>query len=346
MTDFEGLYSIPFVTKPFGIVEVTGPFGVGKTLFALTTGAEMSRICVLDCEGSAEQYKSWGFDWYDIIGLAAGNGLTVSAEQVYLAAAKIASQIPANRYDVIVVENLSRIEDGLVDYVTRHPAQFGLSRAQVEKGGGLIWGPIKTLEQNFLLGLKARAKMVIVTVHLRQVWAGKRPVPGLYKPKGKDVLRMLSTLSIWLRFSDSLIPSGLVLKARMAKIENGIPKPVLPPKLPKATWEAIRGYMHNPFDPAHPKPGEVPTAQEWHILRGTLSKEQRDLILALMQSKDDEGEEVNKIAVEESKPKMTAQEFIQELSRMGISLNDALKRLGANNLAEVDYGEAIEKLRM
>jgi len=72
----------------------------------------------------------------------------------------------------------------------------------------------------------------------------------------------------------------LVLKDRVTRMEyiegEGIKKvSVLPRRIDPCTWEQIRYYMANPADHTKPSPSEVPTADDWAVLKGTLTEEKR-----------------------------------------------------------------------
>ena len=55
--------------NPPGFVHITGPRGIGKTTFAIDTGANPARMCVLDGEASAKDYdKQLHFgEYHDLI---------------------------------------------------------------------------------------------------------------------------------------------------------------------------------------------------------------------------------------------------------------------------------------
>jgi hypothetical protein len=114
--------------------------------------------------------------------------------------------------------------------------------------------------------------MIFIVVHLRDKWAGNSVVKDAFgkpvqEPRGKETLEQLSSLFVWLEAGPGGVPSGKVLKCRIdrkvyvedpdnppegiaadlvaaLKGEPGmVTTPVLPLRLPKATWPEIREYM-------------------------------------------------------------------------------------------------------
>jgi len=276
---FDSLW--PF--NPPGFVHVTGPRGIGKTTFAIDTGADPKRICVLDGEASAKDYnKQLHFgEYHDLIEETAEEfGLECTDLQYYLHCRDILDNIPDNKFDVLVFDNILRFENGLVTYVNEHYEDFGISRNQMKGMPALVWGAVKSLYQNLIVAWLGKVKMFIVTTPTGEKWIHSKP-SGTMKPKGKDVLEWLTSLRIWLRFKEnSKIPAGLVLKDRVTKMEyiegEGIKKvSVLPRRIDPCTWEQIRYYMANPANHAKPLPTEVPTKDDWAVLKGTLTEEKR-----------------------------------------------------------------------
>lgn len=269
--------------NPPGFIHVTGPRGIGKTTFAIDTGADPKRMCVLDGEASAKDYdKQLHFGAYhDLIEeTAEAFGLECTDLQYYLHCRDILDNIPNDKFDVLVFDNILRFENGLVTYVNEHHEDFDISRGQMKGMPALIWGAVKSLYSSLIVAWLAKVKMFIVTTPTGEKWVHSKP-SGMQKPKGKDVLEWLTSLRVWLRFKEnSKIPAGLVLKDRVTKMEyiegEGIKKvSVLPRRIDPCTWEQIRYYMANPANHAKPLPSEVPTADDWAVLKGTLTEEKR-----------------------------------------------------------------------
>jgi len=269
--------------NPPGFIHVTGPRGIGKTTFAIDVGVNPNRICVLDGEASAKDYdRQLHFgEYHDLIEeTAATYGLECTDLQYYLYCRDILDNIPEGKFDVLVFDNILRFENGLVVYANEHHENFGISKGQMKGMPALIWGAVKSLYQALIVAWSAKVRMFIVTTPTGEKWVHSKP-SGQQKPKGKDVLEWLTSLRIWLRFKEnSKVPAGLVLKDRVTKMEfhegKGIEKiSVLPRRLDPCTWEQIRYYMANPANHSKPLPSEIPTADDWAVLKGTLTDEKR-----------------------------------------------------------------------
>jgi hypothetical protein len=284
MKTFDELWPLPCPE----VVVVTGGYGTGKSTFTLSTGATPARMVVIDFEksqkGFAAQLPCLAYhDLQSIMSTKYPTGykmIELLAEvEAILGALKDGAQ------DVIVLDNASPLEDAITAYVEGHPGEFGHSAGQYQSMSGLKWGDVKTKYQQLLTRWVSRAKMIFIVVHLRDKWVGNTVQKDAFgkpvqEPKGKETLDQLSSLFVWLEAGPGGVPAAKVLKCRVDRkvyIDDpddpptGIPAdaiaalkgepglisiPVLPLRLPKATWPEIREYMRNPADLANPKPGE------------------------------------------------------------------------------------------
>jgi hypothetical protein len=283
---FTELWPLPYPE----IVVVTGGFGVGKSTFTLGTGAAPERTFVVDFEKSqkafSEQLPIVYKDVQAIMEQSYPKGYKMI--DLYRKVNEIMDGIEPGKYDVIVLDNASNLEDAIVAYVEANPTEFGHSQGQYNSMSGLKWGDVKSKYQQLLTRWVSKAHMIFIIVHLKDKWVGNsiqkdafgKPVQ---EPKGKETLDQLSSLFVWLEAGPGAIPAARVLKCRLdrkvyvadpddppADIPakylaelNGEPGlvsvPVLPLRLPKCTWAAIREYMRNPADLSNPQPGELPT---------------------------------------------------------------------------------------
>lgn len=240
--------------------------------------------------------------------------------------------IQPGQYDVIVLDNASLLEDGILAYVETHPQEFGHNPAQYASMSALKWGDVKAKYSQLLTRWASKAKMIFLVVHLRDKWAGNTVVKDHFgkpvqEPKGKDTLEMLSSLFVWLETGPGGIPSGKVLKCRMdrkvfvadpknppadipqryIKELNGEPGvvsvPILPLRLPKATWAAIREYMRHPADLVHPAEGEALTERE-------MTEDDRLKLRAIIAQGEAEKAAVDRMKMEQTEPR-TKEELIK-----------------------------------
>ncbi len=286
MKNFDELWPLPCPE----IVIVTGGFGVGKSTFTLGTGATPERTFVLDFEKSQKSFAAQLPLTYVDMQARMGNLYPKGYKMIDLfkEVCAVMDVIESGKYDVLVLDNASNLEDAIVAHVEANPGEFGHSTNQYNSMSGLKWGDVKSKYQQLLTRWVSKARMIFIIVHLRDKWAGNSIVKDAFgkpiqEPKGKETLDQLSSLFVWLEAGPGAIPAARVLKCRMDRKvfvadpntpPDGIPAkylaelhgepglvsiPVLPLRLPKCTWPAIRDYMRNPADLSNPKPGELPT---------------------------------------------------------------------------------------
>jgi hypothetical protein len=269
------------------IVGGTGEYKSGKTLFGFsiapgefTSGpfAGKPRTKVYDLEKSSSTYSGARVDRTDVYDLvtskfrgADGKVKNFSIIDVFNILLGDIETIKQSQFDVIMIDPISDIEDGIVNMVKDKPDQFGLTSEQVKKGGGLLWGAVKNFYKSTLLrALAGRCKTFYYTVHLRDEFKGGAPT-GRREPKGKDTLMELAGLYLWFErepirggTQDGAIPdlpSANVVKHRVSDTYIGDDgdlhvEQLLPPRLPVATVMAIRNYIATGVNLKKLKPDE------------------------------------------------------------------------------------------
>ena len=336
MKAFEELWPLPWPE----IVVVTGPYGSGKSTFTLSTGAAPERTLVIDFEksqtGFAHQLPITYIDMQSLLNEKYPEGYRMI--DLYTETVALLDGFETGRFDVIALDNASLLEDGLLAYVEAHPQDFGHTSGQYANMNALKWSDVKNKYSQLLTRWASKTRMIFIVVHLRDKWAGSTVVKDAYgkpiqEPKGKETLDMLSSLFVWLETGPGGIPAARVLKCRMdRKVFVGDPKnppedipgrylkelngepglvsvPILPLRLPKCTWSAIREYMRQPVDFSHPQPGEMPTEQQ-------LSEDDRLKLRAIISQAEAEKAAVERIKLEQGAPRTQA-----ELLKYGRSLD-------------------------
>jgi len=216
----------------------------------------------------------------------------------------------------------------------------------MERAIGLKWGPIKDLYRQLMHLVSLKAPLQIVTTPVSQVYspAGK-PVPGAFKPSGKmDVLRALTTMQIWLinSASGSFEPDGLILKSRMVQFvqkDSGfVPIPLLPVKLQPCTWHNILEHVRNPRDWTATQINLSP--EDIAKLQNTLTPDQMNMLKMMLAA---EAHADQSKSVQPSTPRNLA-EFVAALSKLGLTLDQALVRLGKSQISEIEPESDYTKL--
>jgi hypothetical protein len=347
---FEELWPLPCPE----IVIVTGAYGSGKSTFTLGTGAAPERTLVVDFEksqkGFAQQLPLTYIDMQSLLNEKYPDGYKML--DLYEETVAVLDAIEPGRFDVIVLDNASLLEDGLLAFVESHPQEFGHSAGQYGNMSALKWGDVKSKYAQLLTRWASKTRMVFVVVHLRDKWAGNTVVKDAYgkpvqEPKGKETLDMLSSLFVWLETGPGGIPAARVLKCRMdrkvfvtdpknppegiptryVKELNGEPGlvsvPILPLRLPKCTWPAIREYMRQPADLSHPKAGELPSEQQ-------LTEDDRLRLRAIISQAEAEKAAVERIKLEQGSPRTQAEllKYGRSLELEPFEVGSALKTSG------------------
>lgn len=296
MSDLWGGMRIP-------IVLLSGEVNSGKTLFGLLTDPNCRkrsdeakpRTIWWDNDGSAETYAgALNFDWKDVRS-AVAEGYhqrigTASAEdpkwrRILIQTADVNDSpsaslfrawylhllsIEAGRYAIAGVDTFTPIQEGLIEWMRRHPEAFGRTAGQYDKASSMfLWPDIKTVLSYILAtDCRLRFQTFVLTVHLKNEWRGEgasAKKTGQRIAEGLDVLDKLCTLHLRLDRSPKAkgkeaprVPSGIVVKERLVRFgaTAADDAPILPPRLPEATADAIRAYIASPPDFAKLKPEE------------------------------------------------------------------------------------------
>lgn len=270
------------------IIVLSGEVNSGKSIFPLLIDpvcrlpkeqTEPTTI-VFDQEGSCETYEgSLNFKWLDTRA-AVFNGvhrqivasskddpkwLTMlkttadvndsPAASMFRAAYLSMLAIEPGKYRVMAYDTFTPIQDGMVDWLRKHPAAFGRTTNQYEKASSMfLWPDVKAMLGHILaVDCRLRFETVVLTVHMKAKWEGDRKTKERIA-EGLDVLDKLATLHIRLeRKPDgsgnvSKEPVGLLVKERLLRF-GATPaddSPILPPRIEKCTPDTIREYIAAP----------------------------------------------------------------------------------------------------
>jgi hypothetical protein len=270
---------------------VSGPVNSGKTLFALTIdpncrrpAAEVNATTIVwDQEGSADSYEGGlNFVHKDTrAAVAAGvhNRVlpVVASDPRWLQLLKgkadcndspAASMFRAWYLSLIdiqpgvfavgVCDTFTPLQDGMVDWLRRHPEAFGRTVAQYTSASSMfLWPDVKAMLSHILaVDCRLRFATFVMNVHLKNEWASGAKT-GKQVAEGLDVLEKLATVHLELDRSPKAkgkdaprVPSGIVKKERLVKFgaTTDDDKPVLPPRIELCTPDQIRKYIVSPPD--------------------------------------------------------------------------------------------------
>lgn len=246
----------PLFDIPIPVIILSGPFSSGKTIFGLSICPEETGL--FDMEESAASYAAqFGIKQR----ISAGQEMlklfpdSYKPIDLYLWWLKRMRAIKPGEFRVLMIDTVSGIEDGMADWVRANPQHFGATRQQYDKMSGLLWAHMKSLWEQLINEMSAKAEVVVLVVHMKNEWAGSSPT-GKRIPKGKETLDQMGSLYLILdRTPDKTTakipdkPRARVRKHRLAvrkfNPESGDyePVPILPPHLEIATPGQIRKYI-------------------------------------------------------------------------------------------------------
>jgi hypothetical protein len=175
-------------------------------------------------------------------------------------------KVPAGQYSVGVCDTFTPLQDGLIAWIKLHPEAFGKTYAQYDKASSMfLWPDVKSM-LSYVLATDCRTRFdtFVMCVHLKNEWAGNAKT-GRQVAEGLDVLEKLATLHLELDRSPKekgkeapRVPSAIVKKERLVRFgaSSDEDRPILPPRMPQGTPDAIRKYIATPPDFAKLDAGE------------------------------------------------------------------------------------------
>lgn len=286
-----------------GIVNVSGAPDVGKTTFALESGAPPDKIVFIDddikARSTALEFEKAGHPFGKFVNLTAETEGMLEVE-FHKHVVNLIESLEENRYEVIIFDNFSRFENSFQPYVLTHQNEFRKNWSPMGViHGAEIWLKSFDYESLVLDKMQKKAPLVIITSHMKnENISGRRT--GKMIPDVKRPLIQKSLFRVLLRRSDdgSPIPTGIILK-RISKrvVDDGGIKIVniLPTKVPHFTWDKIREYYENPVGNRPPTPEEILTEHELALLDSSIITDDQRLVMrfaieAAKESEEEEGE--------------------------------------------------------
>ena len=273
------------------IIMVSGPVNSGKTLFGLTVDPNTRRpssevqptTLVYDQEGSSDSYAgALNFVHKDTRAavaqgvhntvVAAGpqdpRWLRILKENADCNDSPAASMFRAwfmsllavepGQYAVGVCDTFTPLQDGMLDWLKRHPEAFGRTHNEYQKASTMFFWPDAKAMLSHILSVECRLRFetFVLTVHLKNEWASGSKT-GRQVAEGLDVLEKLATVHLELDRSPKAkgkeaprLPSAILKKERLVRFgaTGDDDRPILPPRLPVCTPDRIREYIASPPD--------------------------------------------------------------------------------------------------
>lgn len=323
-----------------GIVNVCGESDVGKTTFALESGAMPDRILFIDDDvkgqAIANDMAKAGTPFGKYVNLVdETNGMKETDFHAYCI--DMINKIEPGKYDVIIWDTFSRFEKSFHPWVLTHQGQF---RERWSPSGIIhgseIWIAAQQYESQVLDMLQSKVPLVIITSHMKDeningIKTGKR-IPDCMKP-----VVIKSTLRIMFRHSDngSPIPTGLVLKriGKRVVTENGIETvSVLPRKVVNMNWAKMRELWESPTGNRPLTPDEMPNEFEMSMLDSSVLTDDQRLVmqLSLKGANNEDNDEEGGTALmraDMQAMKDSGKSFVEIATAYNISVKDVIEAL-------------------
>ena len=340
-----------------GIIHITGEPDVGKTTFALQSGASPQRMAFLDDDGkergTAASLEASGtpFKFYkDLKSETAG----LPQLQVFEKCLSFVDELEKDKdgYDAIVWDTWTRFAGTLKAYVRKNPAKFRESQDWAPMGqikGAQQWKEAQEYEAQILARLNTIAPVVLLVTHLKNQYIGSRQT-GKQIPDASRTIVKVPAFRVWLRRnpSGSPVPVALVLKRikQMRFVEgeglrtvNVLPPRVQPQDGDNSVWDAIARYVADPVGDRELLPHEMPNSFERSLIEGTMTDDQKKMwMLMLAADVEEENGEVDDKALEtaqlitELREEMEDEDVARELRGAGKGYRDI--RMGFKALGE------------
>ena len=164
----------------------------------------------------------------------------------------------AGKYAVGMCDTFTPLQAGLIDWLRKHPLAFGRSVAEYDKfAQATLWPDVKEVLAYILAtDCRLRFDTFVITSHMKNEWVNKQPT-GRKISEGLDTMEKLATRHIELdrtaadKAKDApRLPSALVKKERLVRFgaTSDSDQPILPPRIPACSPDAIRRYIAIPPD--------------------------------------------------------------------------------------------------
>lgn len=279
-----------------GIVHITGEPDVGKTTFALESGAPPERIWFVDDDVKGQATVSELLNADHEFGRY--NNLTLTGQgkrelEFHQACLDMIAEVQPGQFDVLVWDTWTRFAKTCHSYVVAHPAQF--RQKWIRRGdmkGAQEWQEAFRYEAQILNHLQALVPTVIVITHLKDFYLNDAKT-GKQVPACSRTLVRVPRFRIWLRHNEhSPVPIGLVLKRLDKKVvtDKGLrtvsilPRKITPSAFDESLWDAIGRYFDHPVGLRAPEPHETPDEYELSILDGTLTADQKHTLELMLRA--------------------------------------------------------------
>lgn len=326
-----------------GIIHVTGEPDVGKTTFALESGAPPERIWFVDDDVKGQSTVSellnagYQFGRYDDLTTIGQGKRELEFHQACL---DMIAEVQPGQFDVLIWDTWTRFAKTCHPYVLANLASFRQRWSPMGKiKGAQQWQEAHRYEAQILNHLQSLVPAVIVVTHLKDFYLNDAKT-GKQVPACSRTLVRVPRFRIWLRHNEqSPVPIGLVLKRLDKKIvtDRGLrtvsilPRKIIPFPSDQSLWDTIARYFDNPVGLREPRPTETPGEYELSILDGTLTADQKHTLELMLRAGAISGEYTDEpddeLLIQVRQLKADGQPLPAIASEVGLSVAEVAKLL-------------------
>lgn len=302
------------ILVPFrGIIEIAGQHDAGKTLAALQTVFPYDKTVFIDDDlkgsGTVKQMMDNKIKFEKYIDLGerrAKLGNTPTSDQLLKEIVyPLIEEVTKEKHEVIIFDTWRIVYQSARDYVSRHQNEFAdvvTWRGNNPIIQGLISKVARMIERKQMDLLRSSCDLLILTHHLKDKYENSVVVGE--QPESSKTFDEVCNLRLWLkRNPNSKVPIVLFLKRpNLPKVENGqlkfvniVPMKITPDKSDESIWSCIAKYEKNPIESREPKENETPTPEEFAMLSGTLTNDQKAYVLEVLKHQKEDEEEISQI---------------------------------------------------
>lgn len=291
-----------------GIVHVTGSKGSGKTTLCLQV-APLKQIALFhsDVKYPGIDPKEFGL-FVDLQKLSEGKKLFELRQAVL----DKLNSIKPGQYSAIVFDTWPRIGEAFRNWIIAHPNEIRekdafVMRHNAQVVGSQTWKDAYEYEAHIIWkihSLTGNGFLGLITHTKEESQGGAKT--GRDIPDASRILYQVANWQVWLIRNGHGLPTVVSMKPLgEAKVKDGRYQMVnvLPDRfdcLPddESVWDAIDRYRVNPFGNRTASDDEKPNEFELSIIRGTLTKEQKQIWQANLKAR--EVEEIADIQIDDA----------------------------------------------
>ena len=291
------------IVVPFrGIIEVIGEHDTGKTIAMLQTVNNTKDITFIDDdvkgEGTVRQMIDQGMEFDEYIDLSKerakiGKETPTADELLQEVVYPTVERIIKRKRKVIIWDTWRIVYQSARGHVERNQGKYKdvvTFRGTNEIIQGLISKVARAIELSQLNKLKSACDLLLISHHVKDNYV-KNVVVGRI-PESSITFAEVCNMRMWLRRNErSAVPVILFLKRPNLpqpgktglRFINIVPLKVTPDEHHESIWDAINDYIKDPIGNRMARPDETPTPEEFSVISGTLSDDQKSYLKMMVE---------------------------------------------------------------